>query len=63
MSPQLFRCVCYNGDCAVNIFDYSLLVTNFGHTGECGIQGDADGDCDVDIFDYNVLLGEFGMSV
>jgi hypothetical protein len=53
----------FNADNTVNIFDYNLLLTYFGTTASCGVQGDADNDCDVDIFDYNTLLGEFGMSV
>jgi hypothetical protein len=48
-----------NGDGLVNIFDYNLLLTNFGKTGT-GIQGDVDGNNKVDIFDYNILLGNFG---
>jgi len=43
----------------VDIFDYNLLVSNFGST-NCGNQADIDGDCDVDIFDYNILIENFG---
>jgi len=43
----------------VDIFDYNLLVGNFGAT-NCGNVADIDGDCDVDIFDYNTLVSNFG---
>jgi len=48
-----------NNDNKVDIFDYNLLVGNFGRTGS-GIQGDIDLNGKVDIFDYNVLVGNFG---
>ena len=43
----------------VDIFDYNLLVENFGNT-HCGNVADIDSDCDVDIFDYNILIENFG---
>ena len=43
----------------VDIFDYNLLVANFGST-NCGSQADINGDCKVDIFDYNLLVTNFG---
>ena len=43
----------------VDIFDYNLLVTNFGST-NCGNVADINGDCKVDIFDYNILIENFG---
>ena len=43
----------------VDIFDYNLLVTNFGST-NCGNAADVNGDCKVDIFDYNLLVENFG---
>lgn len=48
-----------NADGKVNIFDYNILVGNFGKTGT-NIQGDIDNNGKVDIFDYNVLVGNFG---
>jgi len=48
-----------NNDNKVDIFDYNLLVGNFGRTGS-GIQGDIDLNGKVDIFDYNLLVGNFG---
>jgi len=48
-----------NKDKKVDIFDYSILITNFG-TSACGNQADIDGSCKVDIFDFNVMLGNFG---
>lgn len=43
----------------VDIFDYNILLTNFGKTGS-GLQGDIDNNGKVDIFDYNILLTNFG---
>jgi hypothetical protein len=45
----------------VDIFDYNILVDNFGNT-TCGNVADIDGNCKVDIFDYNMLVGNFGLS-
>ncbi|MBI4991394.1 hypothetical protein HZB96_04860 [Candidatus Gottesmanbacteria bacterium] len=50
-----------NGDNKVDIFDYNVLVANFGKTGAAGwIAADINSDGKVDIFDYNVLVGNFG---
>jgi hypothetical protein len=48
-----------NKDGVVNIFDYNILLQNFGAT-NCGNVADLNGDCVVNIFDYNVLLQNFG---
>jgi Peptidase family M23 len=48
-----------DGDCKVWIFDYNILVTNFGRTGQ-NVPGDLDHDGRVWIFDYNILVGNFG---
>jgi hypothetical protein len=48
-----------NGDGKVDIFDYSLVVTNFGKRG-ANIPGDVDHDGDVDIFDYSLVVTNFG---
>jgi hypothetical protein len=48
-----------NSDGKVDIFDYNILVGNFGKTGT-GIAGDIDVNGKVDIFDYNLLVGNFG---
>lgn len=48
-----------DGDGDVDIFDYNLLIENFGVT-FCGNVADINGDCDVDIFDYNLLIENFG---
>ncbi len=48
-----------DGNNKVDIFDYNILLTNFGKTGT-GIQGDLDQNNKVDIFDYNILLTNFG---
>jgi len=43
----------------VDIFDYNLMIENFGNT-NCGNVADIDGNCKVDIFDYNLLVENFG---
>ena len=43
----------------VDIFDYNILVGNFGST-SCGNIADINSDCNVDIFDYNILVENFG---
>jgi chitodextrinase len=53
----------FNGDDIVNIFDYNILLSNFGTTSDCDNPADANEDCTVNIFDYNILLGEFGQSI
>lgn len=52
-----------NEDGTVNIFDYNLMIQNFGTTNDCSNPSDTDNDCDVDIFDYSILVGDFGQSV
>lgn len=50
-----------NGDGKVDIFDYNILVSDFGKTGSPGwIPADIDKNGKVDIFDYNLLIGNFG---
>ncbi len=49
-----------NGDGKVDIFDYNILLTNFGKSGS-NLQGDLDKNGKVDIFDYNLLLSNFGL--
>ncbi len=44
----------------VNLFDYSILVTNFGKTVPANTQGDLDGNGIVNLFDYSVLVTNFG---
>lgn len=48
-----------NNDGTVDIFDYNILIGNFGRTGT-GIVGDLNNDGKVDIYDYNLLVGNFG---
>ena len=43
----------------VDIFDYNILIENFGNS-NCGNIADIDGNCKVDIFDYNLLVENFG---
>ena len=47
-----------NSDGKVDIFDYNLLIADFGKSGSLPADLDANGK--VDIFDYNILVGSFG---
>ncbi len=50
-----------NSDGKVDIFDFNILLGNFGKTGSNGfIPSDIDSNGKVDIFDFNLLLGNFG---
>ena len=48
-----------DNDGDVDIFDYNLLVENFGAS-ECGNLADISEDCSVNIFDYNIIVENFG---
>jgi hypothetical protein len=49
-----------NGDNAVNIFDYNILISNYGKS-VCGVSsGDFDASCTINIFDYNILISNYG---
>ncbi len=58
-SPSPAKSGDLDGNNTVDIFDYNLLLTNFGRTG-ANIPGDADSNGKVDIFDYNIVLTNFG---
>lgn len=47
-----------NGDSKVDIFDYNLLIADFGKT--TPTPADIDGNGKVDIFDYSLLVANFG---
>ena len=50
-----------NNDGKVDIFDYNILMSNFGKTGVAGfVKSDINKDGKVDIFDYNILISNFG---
>jgi len=50
-----------NGDGKVDIFDYNILMSDFGKTGVAGFtKSDINKDGKVDIFDYNILISDFG---
>ena len=57
--PALSKTGDLDGNNKVDIFDYNILLTNFGKLG-IGVQGDIDNSDKVDIFDYNQLLTNFG---
>jgi hypothetical protein len=48
-----------NRDGKVDIFDFNIMVPNWGST-NCGNIADIDGDCVVDIFDFNIFVSNFG---
>lgn len=62
---EVQKVITYLGDFdanrAVNLFDYNVLVTNYG-TSQGKSGGDANGDGSVNLFDYNSLLGDYGKS-
>jgi hypothetical protein len=50
-----------NGDGKVDIFDYNILISDFGKTGVAEfVKSDINKDGKVDIFDYNILISNFG---
>ena len=50
-----------NNDGKVDIFDYNILMSDFGKTGVAGFtKSDINKDGKVDIFDYNILISNFG---
>ena len=49
-----------DGDLDVDIFDYNVLLTNFGQAFN---NADFDGNGRVDIFDFNALLSNFGKNI
>lgn len=45
----------------INIFDYNILISNFGNTGTAGWHvADLNSSGKIDIFDYNILVSNFG---
>ncbi len=49
------------GDGTVDIYDYNIMLEDFGKTGSPGwIPADINKDGTVDIYDYNILIGNFG---
>jgi hypothetical protein len=51
-----------NGDNQVNIFDLSILLTNWHDVGATWSNGDLNGNGTVDIFDLSALLSNWGKS-
>ena len=49
-----------DNDNDVDIFDYNIVVTDFGKTNDPNTKADLDNDNDVDIFDYNLVVSNFG---
>lgn len=53
-----------DGNKVVDIFDYNILLSNFGKTGTAGfIPSDITKDGIIDIFDYNKIIENFGKRV
>lgn len=51
----------FNGDGKVNIFDYNVVLANFGKSGPVGFSpADLNADGKVNLFDYNMILNYFG---
>jgi hypothetical protein len=50
-----------DGNGKIDIFDYSLLIINYGKQGEIGqVTGDLDCNGTVDIFDFSILIIHYG---
>ena len=49
-----------NGDNSVNIFDLSILATNWGGTSKTRAQGDLNNDAVVNVFDLSILAANWG---
>jgi hypothetical protein len=49
-----------NSDNVVNIFDLSIMLSNWGRTGMTPAQGDLNSDNAVNIFDLSILLSNWG---
>jgi LasA protease len=47
-----------NGDCIVNIFDYNVVIREFGQRGT-NLQGDINKDGVVNVFDYSIVVSNF----
>lgn len=62
VSPVLAAGSDINNSGKVDIFDYNILLSNFGRTSS-DIPSDIDNNGKVDIFDYNKLLSDFGMII
>lgn len=50
-----------NGDGAVNVFDLSILATNYGLSGKTRAQGDLNGDTIVNVFDLSIIAANWGL--
>ncbi len=48
-----------NGDGSVNVFDLSILLSNYGKAGNSG-QGDLNNDGQVNVLDLSILLSNYG---
>ncbi|MEO1128438.1 MAG: dockerin type I domain-containing protein [Planctomycetota bacterium] len=49
-----------NGDGHVDIFDFSVVASNFGMAVTPFTMGDLDGDGEVNVFDFSILASNFG---
>lgn len=61
-TPQLHLAGDINNDNKVDIFDFNLLIGQFGKSG-AGLSADINGDGKVDIFDFNLLVSNFGKHI
>jgi hypothetical protein len=48
------------GDGFTDVFDFGVLLSNFGDPVAPGTLGDLSGDGSVDVFDFAILAGDFG---
>ena len=51
-----------NGDGRVDVNDLTIVLTNFGQTGDNWNEGDFNGDGRVDVNDLTIVLSHFGQT-
>jgi len=53
----------FNGDNTVNIYDLSVMSSNWGKTGTTHTMGDANDDDTINVFDLSILALEWGQTL
>ncbi len=53
----------FNSDSTVNIYDLSILATNWGKTSATHAQGDANADSTVNVYDLSIVASEWGQVI
>ena len=53
----------FNSDSTVNVYDLSILATNWGKTSVTHAQGDANNDSTINIYDLSIVASEWGQTI